>query len=191
MANISSAVAMAVSIGVTSWVMQRLVADGRRTPARGADGSVSLRYGPMIAGIGAACVLLALAFVAIGVVSHPKPDERGIWLALIGTFGISGLWLLLVAMRYRLDVGPAGLRQEAFARAPVTLAWSDVRAVRFSSVSGYVTLEGATARVRASVMLRGIDGLWEAIAAQLPRAMWAEGRAQFDAYAQRMAGRAA
>jgi hypothetical protein len=190
MANISNAIAMAVSIGVTSWVMQRLVSDARRTPARGADGSISLRYGPMIAGIGVACLLLALAFVAIGVASPPKPGERGIWLTLIGAFGISGLWLLLVALRHRLDVGPSGVRQEAFARAPVTLAWNDVRAVSFSSVSGYVTLQGVTGRVRASVMLRGIDGLWEGIAAHLPRTMWADARAQFDAYGQRMAGRA-
>jgi hypothetical protein len=190
MANLSNAVATAVSIGVTSWVMQRLMTEARRTPARGADGSVSLRYGPMIAGIGVASIVLALAFVAIGVVSPPKPGDRGIWLGLIGAFGISGLWLLLVALRYRLDVGPSAVRQAAFARSPVTLAWSDVRSVSFSSVSGYVTLQGATARVRASVMLRGIDGLWDGIAAHLPRAMWADARAQFDAYGQRMAGRA-
>ena len=190
MVNFGNAVAMAVSIGVTSWVMQRLVADARRPPARGADGTFSLRYGPMVSGTGVLSIVLALAFVAIGVVSHPKPHERGIWLALISAFGISGLWLLLVARRYRLDFGSSGLRRESLGRSPVTLAWSEIRAVSFSSVSGYVTLEGATTRVRASVMLRGIDSLWKEVEARVPRAQWTDARAQFDAYGHRIAGRA-
>ena len=189
MANFGNAVAMAVSVGVTSWVMQRLLADGRRVPAPNADGTISLRYGPMVGGIGVMSILLALVFVAIGIVSHPKPNEHGIWLALVGGFGIAGVWLLLVARRYRLDVGPGGLRRESFGRAPVTLAWSDVRAVRFSRLSGYVTLEGPSAKVQASVMLRGIDSLWGAIETHVPRAQWADARAQFDEYAQQMAGR--
>jgi hypothetical protein len=190
MANFGNAVAMAVSVGVTSWMMQRLLADGRRAPALDADGTVSLRYGPMVGGIGVLSIVMALAFVVIGVVSHPKPHERAIWLALIGAFGIAGLWLLLVARRYRLDVGPSGLRRESLGHSPVTLAWNEVRAVRFSRLSGYVTLEGATTRVQASVMLRGVDWLWGAIETHVPRAKWADARAQFDEYGQRMAGRA-
>src|SRR6478609_1775271 len=121
MANFGNAVAMAVSVGVTSWMMRRFLADARRIPAPNADGTVSLRYGPMVGGIGVMSILLALALVAIGVVSHPKPNERGIWLALVGGFGIAGIWLLLVARRYRLDGGPSGLRRESFGRVPATL----------------------------------------------------------------------
>jgi hypothetical protein len=40
------------------------------------------------------------------------------------------------------------------------------------------------------VMLRGIDGLWVAIEAHQPRAQCAGVRAQFDAHAHRLAGRA-
>src|SRR5712672_2662805 len=183
MLNFGNVVATAASIGVTTWMMRRMTADARRTPAPDADGTVALRYGPMVVGAGVLCLAVAVLIAGIGIAAPPRPGERVAWLSLVGAFGVGGLWLTLVALRYGLAVGRTGVRQEAFGRKPVVLLWSAVRAVSFSRVSGYLTLEGATGRVRASVMLRGVDCLWEAIEAHVPRT-------QCDAYVHQLAGRA-
>ena len=185
-----NAVAVATAVVATSLVMRRLVRDARQSPAPAADGSVTLRYGPIVGGTGIAAIVLSLAFLAIGLLAPPRPDQRAPWLGLVVAFGVSGLGLLLAAMRYRLAVGPTGMVQRSLFSRERALSWHDVRGVRFSPTSGYVTLEGDATRVRASAMLRGIDRLWDSIEANVPRAAWQDARTRFDTYVQGLTGAA-
>jgi hypothetical protein len=190
MAGFGKLVAGIATMAAVSWAVRRMAVDAWHVPAAGPDGAVTLRYGPVVGGTGVACFAFGLACAAIGLAQPPQPGDRVAWLALVLACCGGGAAFWLVARRHRLVVGQGGVCRHSLWRAPRALVWGDVRAVRFSRTSGYVTLEGAATRLRASVMLRGVSHLWEAIEANVPRDRWADARASFDGHFGSVASRA-
>lgn len=186
MAGVSSAISVGLTVAATTWVMGRIVADARRVPEPAADGSVELRYGPLIRFAGVACTVLGVAFL-VGLLTAAQPRDRMVFLAAFALAGPGGLWMVLAGWRESLVVRRDGVVERTMWGGRRELAWDAVRAVRFSSLMGYAILEGSEGRVRASVMMRGVGHFWDAVATHLPQPMWADARRKYDAYVQQPA----
>ena len=177
-----SVVGVLLTAGVTGWALRGVRANAARAPRPDATGAFTLRYGAGIRVVGVFALAFAALLLAIGLVAPPRGSQRVPWALLVLAFGGGAVWVLLAAWREYVVVGPAGLRWQPVWGRVRELAWEDVERVRFSSSLGYLYLEGATGRVRASAILQGADLLWGEIGRRLPRESWAAAREQFDEY---------
>ena len=164
-----------VAGAVTTWAIHRFHAGASRSGGeRAPDGSVTLRYPPVVRVLGVLFVAFALG-AAVVAYQFPVPSVRMPWAMIAAFVGATGGWLAAAGWRERLVVGPDGVRQHTRWGTVRELAWNDVRSVGLL-YDGYLTLRGPGGTVRVSTLMVGTGDLWRAIEANLPEALWAEAR---------------
>jgi hypothetical protein len=110
-------------------------------------------------GLGGACLAFA-AFALIAGLSTLRPEEPVNELAsilLLGAgFGLSGALMLMAGVLEVVCIGPTAIEARNWFGRWGLIEWESIERVRFSPVSGYLTLHGRHgARVRVSALLKG------------------------------------
>ena len=149
-----------------------LVFRGTEAAPAAEDGAFVLRHGRGLAifgwvSIAAGITIAGASAFSFGVQS--ASDVLGL-LGVLALFGGIGL-LLLVAHRHEwVRVTTEGLEGRAlFAFRTVRVAWEEVDRVRFSGLSGYLTVVARDGRrVRASAMMVGASHLGDLVERRFP-----------------------
>jgi len=170
MTGASAAVTAVLTTLFLSWVLRQ----ARRPIPTQPDGTFVLAYGRWMLALGVVCGILAPAgIVVIAVmVGFREPNDPYYVAGLLAFFVLMGGWCLAEALKRRVVVSDRGLVEHSPWRRTRRVDWSDVVAVKFGNLSGYVTLVGRSGQqVKVSIMLRGIAQLADAVGRHVPPAL--------------------
>ncbi len=170
MADLFGQVVFAVLFALAMGAFARF---SRREPTVDGGGA-ELRHGPAIAvggWVGVAGALLFLSFPLFDSSILESTLGLSMWLGMALFFGGLGVWCLAAARREVVRLLPDGIEARAsLEREPTSLRWNEIQAVRFSRLTGYLTLVGRDRRVRVSAMLTGSGELADLVARRVPTA---------------------
>jgi hypothetical protein len=159
-------------------VLWFLMTTASRT-ARRVDDAQVLTFSPQFRMLARALWLFPAVIAVIPLFSRLDPGEGWIVLALIAGFSPICLVFTLEVFRREIGIHEMGVSQKSAWSMPVTLAWKDVRDVRWV-MSGEVELRPARGRaIRVSPYLSGVDTFADAMEerlAHLPAARKAAAR---------------
>lgn len=131
------------------------------------DGRMVLVYSPVWKGLVRILWAFPAVIAAVSIFSPPDPGERWIPFAIIFGFAALALPLTLEVMRRRIELTDSGISRISPWSAPLTIAWRDVRTVKWLGLSSEIELRSARAKVKVSLWLSGMESFAEALDEQL------------------------
>src|SRR6476620_261602 len=124
--------------GAGAFATHEIVQGSGAPPVMRDDGVVVLRPGRMVAVVGLMCIVMALFVIVMESVAPSQNEDRVVSFVMWAAFGNCGVYLITVARRKRVELGPVGVCERGTFGTLRHVRWKGVTEVKFSELGGNI-----------------------------------------------------